>query len=227
MKKFLSVVTIMLGFSAAYNTWADDSSTCGYSFTHKPFISPMIIADLETWESDNGEQIVSINLPESMGTNRYFGDYKASGVTKFDPAPTVTYEDDSCTQDNGGCMAPPYNSYMLLGKTADNVYALYTSDGGGGTGEFENLLLVTFEKSRGFKYDATHQTLTNDRPRCLITRLSEIPLGDRSVGDIAMKGNIITIHTTKDFGIWVFSTRENEVTEHIRVPTLDDLHGGE
>ena len=54
-------------------------------FLQAPYLSPKIIQDLSAWISDTGDQVTSINLLESQGSNRYFGDIKANTNTDDNP----------------------------------------------------------------------------------------------------------------------------------------------
>lgn len=164
----------------------------GYSFVHKPFVNPLIVKALETWISDEGEQVVAINLPGSADTNRFFGDFKAkspgNGV-----APDVVHRDaDACK--NQTCLSgPPFFSYHLVGRTPEGVYVLRTAEGGGGSGVFESLLLVTLDVDEAFDYDSKHHRLAAGRERCLIKRQAQIVLGDRYAGSITLHGSRLRI----------------------------------
>jgi len=70
---------VFLGSVVADPAGASPPADCGgYSLSHKPFINPAIVEDLETWISDTGEQIVAINIPGSIDTNRYFQPFQAT-----------------------------------------------------------------------------------------------------------------------------------------------------
>ena len=184
------VLSTVLIISASI--FAMEANSTKYFFEKEPFIHPKIIEDISTWESDKGEQIVSINLHESMGTNRYFGDIKTSGKN----TPFVFYEKtDECEKTNCSMGAPSFG-YRLIGITSSDMYVLFTEWSGGGSGRFRSLLLVSIEKDKGLSYDKNSNVLRLDRERLIVKKLSEIPLGDRYEGDITVKGN--TIHIGKD-----------------------------
>lgn len=164
----------------------------GYFFDHKPFIQPKIIEDLSTWVSDTGEQVVAINLPGSMGTNRYFADIKTDGNAR----PFVYYEDTDACQDAQCPGGPPSFGYRLIGRTPSGIYVLFTESSGGGSGRFRNLLLVSLTKDKGLSFNKKTDVLRLDRARWLIRRLAEITLGDRYEGDIRVQGN--EIHVGRD-----------------------------
>lgn len=172
--------------------FAMDANSTKYFFENEPFIHPKIIEDISTWESDKGEQVVSINLLESMDTNRYFGDIKTSGKN----TPFVFYEKtDECEKTNCSMGAPGFG-YRLIGITSSDIYVLFTESSGGGSGRFRSLLLVSLEKDKGLSFDKKSNVFRLDRERLIVKKLSEIPLGDRYEGDISVKGNII--HVGKD-----------------------------
>jgi hypothetical protein len=163
-----------------------------YYFNRKPFISPMIIKDLVTWISDEGEQVVAINLPESMGTNRYFGDFEATGGDSNEN-PVVTHTDSAACKKSPCPFGPPFFSYSLIGKTPSGIYVLLTVDSGGGTGRFENLLLVKLVNSTGLSFDSHYHSLVMNRKRLLIKRLKGIPLADSYRGGVGLKGDTLYI----------------------------------
>jgi hypothetical protein len=160
-----------------------------YFFDHAPFISPKIVQDLCAWESDEGDQVVAINLLEAQGKNRYFGviQVKASQASGHYPFVCVNGEGDKDLgeQDLFG--------YQYIGTSSDGVVVLYTSYDGGGSGLFENLLFLVFEKDAGIDFDWKKQTVKKGHPRLLLKKLGELPLGDRWQGDLRVQGNRLFI----------------------------------
>ncbi len=111
-----------------------------WSFSAPPYVHPRIIEDLSTWLSDGGDQVVAINLLDAQGSNRYHGDI----LTREGPGgASFVYTRD------GRAMF----GYEHVGTTTSGVHVLLTSDCGGGTGVFVDLMLVRIETDRGFAVD--------------------------------------------------------------------------
>ena len=160
-----------------------------FFFEKEPYIHPKIIEDLTTWLSDGGEQVVAINLLESMNTNRYSGDLKKRGKG----SPYIFYERTEECQKSECLFGPPSFGYQFIGKSASGIYVLLTNFSGGGSGQFRNLLLVSLEKDKGLSYDEKNNVLRLDRERWIIKKLDEIVLGDRYDGKITVNGNELRI----------------------------------
>lgn len=185
---FLTVIAMLAGGPV----WAAEADTPGYYFEKEPYIHPRIIEDLTSWLSDSGEQVVAVNLLESMGTNRYFGDIKVNGKE----SPLIFYENSEVCEQTDCPMGPPSFGYRFIGKSASGIYVLFTEASGGGTGKFRNLLFASLEKDRGLSYNEKNHTLRLDRERWIIKKLGEIPLGDRYEGNLSVKGDVL--HIGKD-----------------------------
>lgn len=155
-----------------------------FSFSRAPFISPRIIQDLSAWISDHGDQVVAINVLESQDSNRYFGDAqvrKIDGQHPFVFNETTTVEDGETNHTEFG--------YRFVGITKSGVYVLETSDWGGGSGVFRNLLLVTFEYDNGTVCDWDKNVVSRSGKRLLIKKRGGIPLGDRWDGELKVDGD--------------------------------------
>lgn len=174
----------------AHAVFAADANEPNYSFNKAPFIPPAIVEDLNTWLSDGGDQVVSINLSDSVNSNRYSSEIKTDGSEKENP---YVFTKEKCTQE-------PCNEfgYRLIGKTTSGLFVLFTEENGGGSGRFRNLMLVSLERDHGLAYDEQKNVLRPERERWLIKKWGEVPLGDRYVGNVTVKGN--TIHIEKDRG---------------------------
>ena len=170
-----------------------------YSFNKAPFISPRIIQDLSTWISDHGDQVVAINVLESQDSNRYFGDALVRNIEGQNPSiytEVTTVESGETNQQSFG--------YQFIGKTDSGVYVLETSDWGGGSGNFRNLLLVTCEYDQSIKCDWEKGVIQSGGKRLLIKKQGEIPLGDRWDGELKVDGN--SIFVGKDTGWFTVSS---------------------
>jgi hypothetical protein len=188
----IGAVLALMIFSLAI-LYASQEYHMRFFFDKEPFVHPKIIEDLCTWVSDEGEQVVAVNLLESMDTNRYFGDVKISGKDK----PFIFYENtEECEKDPCPFGAPSFG-YRLIGTTSSGIIVLFTEWSGGGSGRFRNLLLVSLEKDKGLSFNTSKNTLTLDRERCVLKRLGEIHLGDRYEGDITLEGDILRIGKDK------------------------------
>lgn len=171
---------------------ASDAAMPHLSFDKKPYIPPKIIQDMSTWESDTGDQVVEIDLLDSVNANRYFGDINVSNRGGANPyvhtEDTLNCEDDRCRSN------PPSFGYQLIGHTPSGVYVLFTESSGGGSGRFRGLMFVSFEKDKGLaNYSSGTKLLGFSRDRWLIKKLGELPLGDRYDGAISLHGNILSI----------------------------------
>jgi len=160
------------------------------SFTRPPYVNPRIINDLSTWQSDEGDQVVAINLSESQDSNRYSVDiktYKRPGKQTY-----VGYVTPGDSPDE----RPAEFGYSYVGKTTSGIDVLRTSESGGGSGVFEDLLLVKVEQDTGggdLRKAGKTETMTFTKPRVVIRKLGVIGLGDRWDGDLKVQGDEILI----------------------------------
>lgn len=148
-----------------------------YYFDKQPYIHPKIVQALATWLSDGGDQIVSINLLESQGSNRFCckSDIKVS-------TPVVSFSEDG-----------EQFGYSYIGITESGVHLLYTYSSGGGSGVFKHIMLVTMETDYGVEFDEKHSVIKATNQRLLLKKLGEVVLGDRWSGELEIVGNDLII----------------------------------
>jgi hypothetical protein len=164
-----------------------ESAELPFSFWRAPFIHPKIIQDLTTWLSDNGDQVVAINLLESQHSNRYYGEVQLRQIPGGPPYVyvTETVEGSDRREEFG---------YRYVGKTKSGIHVLHTSGSGGGSAVFETLMLVTFECDKGIALDEDNVcrdtlSIRSGGERILVKKLGEIALGDRWDGELRVNGN--------------------------------------
>jgi hypothetical protein len=151
-----------------------------FSFTQPPYIHPKIIQDLTTRLSDDGDQVVAINLLNAQGSNRYFGDVHVKEMTRDHPLVYVEGDKEQF-------------GYQYVGKTKGGVHVLYTSNWGGGSGVFKSLMFVVFEYDRGTFSHADRPLIDLTRKRLLIKKLGETALSDRYDGRLKVVGDQLLI----------------------------------
>jgi len=162
------------------------------SFNHLPFINPMIIQDLSTSISDEGDQVVAINVLESQDSNRYFGQIQTRTNLNSNPyvyTETTLVEDGETNETEFG--------YRFVGQTSSGIYVIETSDREGGSGVFINLMLVKFEYDRAINYDWGKGVVSKGKKRLVVKKLGEIALGDRWDANLKVNGNSILIGKDK------------------------------
>jgi uncharacterized protein len=167
-----------------------------HSFTKAPFISPMIVDDLSGSVSDEGDQIIAINLTDSVDSNRYSCEVKVQKSANESP---FVY----CETPGEEGERPESFGYQFVGRTTSGIDVLQTRESGGGTGVFENLLLVRVDVDAGGSAlepaGGRNQTLTFKKKRLVIKKLGEIGLGDRWSGRLKVAGNEISIGNDTGF----------------------------
>lgn len=144
-------------------------------------INPRAVSDLLTWLSDSLPGPVAIDLAGTHRSNRYFGDYtrKEDGSVFIDLSKPGPGRSEA---ESGG-----YFSYKRLGTLPGGIHVLATTQNGGGSGVFEDLLLVTFVADFEYQDDGSR------RERLMMLRVGEIGLGDRSTSDVEIRGDTLRI----------------------------------
>ena len=152
-------------------------SNSKYSFIDEEYINPKILIDLTGWISDSGDEVVSINIPKSNKSNRYYGQVT---VSKPDSGfPIVQSINDEST-----------DSYQYTGCSFSGVHILRTWSNGGGSGTFCDILLVTISNDKAILYENERTTKSE---RLVIKKIGSISLGDRYEGNITYKCGVLSI----------------------------------
>jgi uncharacterized protein len=168
------------------------SKDLAYSFTQPPFVSPRIVDELSTSIADEGDLIIAINLTDAQGSNRYSAEIEV--VKQSGQTPYVRYREKG---ENPGDAGTEFG-YEYVGRTASGIDVLRTRESSGGTGVFENLMLVRLEhEAGGASLDSTGkgktEVMTFKKRRTLLRKVGEIGLGDRWEGKLKITGNEISI----------------------------------
>ncbi|HET9136860.1 MAG TPA: hypothetical protein VFO76_09490 [Candidatus Kapabacteria bacterium] len=160
-----------------------------YSFTKSPYISPKIVKDLSSWNSEGGDQVVEINLTQSQNSERYRGRIDSM---KAEGKPTFVYWFD---QTKKKTIRPVYFGYEFIGTTTNGTLVLHTSDCNGDSTVLHYLMLVTFVRDSGLAYDVATSSMTGN-PWIGIKKIGEIPLGKDWKGKVGIEGNRIFVAET-------------------------------
>lgn len=155
----------------------------------RPYISPRVIDEMMSWMSDEGDQVVSINLIDSQQATRY----RCKKHKEF----YLSYEENEETCSG---FPKPWFGYRYIGQTDSGVHVIETASGGGASGCYHYLLWLQFERDWGMSVDWEKKSIQQDRERILIKKLYEVGLGDRWGGKLKVKGN--TVCVGRDQGIF-------------------------
>lgn len=139
-------------------------------------IHPRAVQDLTSWLSDGEPGPVAINVEMSLNSNRYYGGYAISETHDV----FIEFKKQLFRSEG-------WFSYRHLGRLANGLHVLQTSDNGGGKGIFENLLLVECTIDYEFQSDGARRELL------VMQRRGEFSLGDRYSGQIKLESKENTI----------------------------------
>ncbi|RUM91963.1 MAG: hypothetical protein DSZ27_04800 [Thiomicrospira sp.] len=153
-----------------------DLESARYSFINPEFINPQILDDLTGWLSDNGDQIVSINISKSNQSNRYHGDITVEETGGF-PVVKSSVEEG-------------WVSYKYIGRSFSGVHIVQTWSNGGGSGIFTNILLVTLSSDSSLESNGVRYS---KKSRYVIKLIGSLPLGDRYQGIVKYRFGILSV----------------------------------
>ncbi len=154
------------------------------TFTYRGHpIHPKLIYRFLPWMSDSVPIVLSVDLAAADGSNEYFAD---------DVKPLTTAKNSYRVDGKviGDDTPGAYFSYQWLGSPAPGVHALRTSFCGGGSGVFEDLLVLRRSTSKGVDLEGK----TYDRIVLTFERL--VSLGDRWDGSIRISPGRVFIGPT-------------------------------
>ncbi len=86
---------------------------------------------------------------------------------------------------------PDEFTYQYMGQTKNGFYILETWDRGGGSGVFENLIILSVAKDTALEdLDST----VKHTERILLKKLGQVGLGDRSYSNVKIDADRVIVH---------------------------------
>jgi hypothetical protein len=147
-----------------------------FTFNGEP-IHPALIHLFDGLASDDGPVIVAVDVHEAYHSNQFSAPVQRSG-------PDI-YCDVLDTN-------PPENlHYQRLGVLADGTQVLKTSWNGGGSGDFENLLLLRFQLEPYRRPEGERDW------RLVLREIEDFPLGDRDDGSITVESTRVIVGSSR------------------------------
>ena len=151
------------------------------SFDCEPWVHPKMIWELKPWMSDTGEQMLALNVSNSVGSNRYFEDIEMR--TLEGGKELLLYKAQNGEHLQFG--------YVYHGMSNSGIHVLEVVESTHGSGTFISLFLcqLNWEPSFGTK----NGSLQEVGERQVLKLVKEITLGDRWVGKIELEGNLLKV----------------------------------
>jgi len=137
-------------------------------------IHPGIIELFSPWISDSEPLVLSVDLAKAQGSNQFFDTPK--------PQPSGWVE--SPPKKDGSSFA-----YRFIGALPSGLLVLLIVESGGGSGQFESLMLFTVGIEQGWNDDGSRRT------EHVLHVLRDISLGDRADAVVTIASD--RIHVTR------------------------------
>jgi hypothetical protein len=137
-------------------------------------IHPKLVQKFASWESDKSvPKVIMVDVAAAFDTNEYFS--------------AERYEDKRVCYD----VDSGFFCYEWLGKLANGLHVLRIYDNGGGSGTFQTLFFVKFDKGEGYTEDGKKYE------RLLMSIVRQYTLGDRDDGEIKVLGDRVVVDRSK------------------------------
>jgi hypothetical protein len=136
-------------------------------------IHPALIHLFDGLEADDGPVIVAVDVHEARDSNQFFTPVLRNGPDIYCDLPDTN--------------PPEHFHYERLGALADGTQVLKTSWNGGGSGDFENLLLVRFQLEVYRRPEGQRDW------RLILREIEDFPLGDRDDGAITIQPDRVIV----------------------------------
>ena len=151
------------------------------SFDREPWVHPKMIWELKPWMSDPGEQMLALNVSNSVGSNRYFEDIEMR--TLEGGRELLFYKAKNGEHLQFG--------YIYHGMSDSGIHVLEVVESSHGSGTFISLFLcqLNWEPSFGIK----NGLLQVVGERQVLKLVKEITLGDRWMGRIELEGDLLKV----------------------------------
>ena len=151
------------------------------SFNGEPWVHPKMIWELKPWMSDPGEQMLALNVSNSVGSNRYFEDIEMR--TLEGGRELLFYKAKNGEHLQFG--------YIYHGMSDSGIHVLEVVESSHGSGTFISLFLcqLNWEPSFGIK----NGLLQVVGERQVLKLVKEITLGDRWMGRIELEGDLLKV----------------------------------
>ena len=151
------------------------------SFDREPWVHPKMIWESKPWMSDTREQMLALNVSNSLGSNRYFEDIEKRSIEGGKELLFYKARNGEHLQ----------FGYVYHGMSDSGIHVLEVVESSHGSGTFISLFLcqLNWEPSFGMK----NGLLQEVGERQVLKLVKEITLGDRWVGKIELEGNLLKV----------------------------------
>ena len=184
-KSLLFLICIALIGTSLLASEQTDEANASFTYKGKP-IHPFLLHEFSNWLSDDRPpMITTVDVAAAFDTNKY----QQSTIQLRDGCVFVERREE----DKG---VPIYESfdYQRLGKMANGIHVLETTENGGGSGFFMNLIFVRFSEGEIMFENKNEKQL-------LMSIVGTYRLGDRYEGKVEVFPNRVLIHASpKQFG---------------------------
>ena len=141
-------------------------------------IHPALIHLFQGWESDDGPIVVAVDVREGQDSHEF-----SSPVTRTGTEFLCELPDKDPVERFG---------YQRLGTLSDGTHVVRTVWNGGGSAEFEHLLLLRFH------LEFYHRPEGTDDWRLVLREVGDYALGDRDEGEIILEAGDVKIEPSTE-----------------------------
>ena len=110
------------------------------SFEREPWVHPKMIWELKPWMSDTGEQMIALNVSNSVGSNRYFEDIEKRSIEGGKELLLYKAQNGEHLQ----------FGYVYHGMSNSGIHVLEVVESTHGSGTFISLFLLIDSNTFGF-----------------------------------------------------------------------------